>query len=100
MQTSIPVLVSEQNYYELTLFSQAQASLERVLAIARAKGAHWAEYLALFQLGVLAFETGDYPAARRVMGERLAAAKAAGDKEEIADAQAALGELERKIGDM
>jgi tetratricopeptide (TPR) repeat protein len=60
-----------QNLHSLGRKSEAEPYLRRALAMARAAGEVWHEQDLLFQLGVLAYETGDNDAARRHMKERI-----------------------------
>lgn len=86
-----------QNEYRLGHFAEAEAALRRSLEIARATGKDDVAQDMLFQLGVLAFESGDIEGARRRMKERLQAAAESGDDDRLARAQADATELERRI---
>ena len=86
-----------QNQYELGDHPAARASLERVLDIATAANDAEKVDTSLFQLGVLAFEDGRKDEAETLMRRRLELAKAIGNADRIAAAQAALDELHTKM---
>jgi tetratricopeptide (TPR) repeat protein len=86
-----------QNEYELGRLSEAETTLQRTLAIARATGKDGVAEDLLFQLGVLAFERGDIDGARSRMKERLQAATDSHNEDRLARAQADSAELERRI---
>ncbi len=86
-----------QNQYQLKDLAGAQATLERLLAIAtKAKDEPHMDS-ALFQLGVLAFETGRPDEARDRMTRRVQLAQAAHDPRRLAKAQGDLVILEDKL---
>ena len=87
-----------QNQYELGDHPGARASLEQVLKIATAAGDSGKQEVSLFQLGVLAFEDGRKDEAESLLQRRLDLAKASGDADRLAAAQADLDELHRKLG--
>ena len=86
-----------QNHYELGDKAAARPMLERALRIALADGDGAKAEDLLFQLGVLAFETGRRSEALAFMNRRLASARAAGDEARIAAAEADLAELRRRL---
>lgn len=85
-----------QNHYSLELPEEAEGFLRRRLAIADAAGKVDIALDSIFQLAVLAFETGRVAHSRRLFEERLARAKATGDAELIEGATADLAEHERR----
>lgn len=86
-----------QNQYELKDLGGARATLQRLLAIAtRAKDGARTDS-ALFQLSVLAFETGQVSEARDLMTRRVQLAQAAHDRRRAAKAQGDLDVLEQKV---
>jgi tetratricopeptide (TPR) repeat protein len=87
-----------QNEYALGDHAAARASLERVLDIATTANDAEKVDVSLFQLGVLAFEDGRKDEAVKLMERRLELAKAIGNADRIAAAQAALDELHKKLG--
>ena len=87
-----------QNQYALGDHAAARASLERVLDIATTVNDAEKVDASLFQLGVLAFEDGRKDEAEKLMARRLELAKAIGNADRIAAAQAALDELHKKMG--
>jgi tetratricopeptide (TPR) repeat protein len=86
-----------QNLHSLGRKSEAEPYLKRALAMARAAGEVWHEQDLLFQLGVLAHETGDNNAARRHMNERINVIKEHDRKDLLDDAIEDLKILEGKI---
>jgi tetratricopeptide (TPR) repeat protein len=86
-----------QNLHALGQPDEADALLERRLALARDVDDEDVVLDTLFQRGVLAFETGRYAQARDWMQQRLARAQASGDEVAIDAARVALDELERRI---
>ena len=87
-----------QDQYELGDRAAARASLERVLDIATTANDAAKVDESLFQLGVLAFEDGRKDEAEKLMQRRLTLAKAIGNADRIAAAQAALDALHQKMG--
>lgn len=87
-----------QNTYDLKDFTTARSYLDKYLRMATAEedGARIDD--ALFQLGVLAYETGDSAEAESFMQRRLDLAKASGDPVRVLGAQDALDTLHDKIG--
>jgi tetratricopeptide (TPR) repeat protein len=88
-----------QNEYELHNPAAAKAYLDRRLQLARDTDQLDIELDTLFQLGVLAFEAGHEPEARRLMTERLDRAKARGSANDVTAAEEALAELNRRAAD-
>lgn len=87
-----------QNSYDLKDFAAARSYLDKYLRIATANDDAEKTEDALFQLGVLAFETGNAIEAEGFMKRRLELAKASGDPIRISDAQDALDVLYEKTG--
>jgi tetratricopeptide (TPR) repeat protein len=86
-----------QNLHALDRKPEAEPYLVRALALARAEGKVWNEQDLLFQLGVLAFETGRNGDARRHMTERIDVIKRNNRKDLLGDATEDLRALEDKI---
>lgn len=82
-----------QNAYDLGDKEAARPLLERRLAIALKRGVDEKAEDSLFQLGVLAFETGRRGEAEALMKRRLAMAEASRDRSRIAAAKRDLDEL-------
>ena len=85
-----------QNLYKLGRPGEATPLLQRRLALADAAGKYEIALDTLFQLGVLAFEAGRLDAARTLMAERAARARAAGDAAGVRAAEDDLAELESR----
>jgi tetratricopeptide (TPR) repeat protein len=86
-----------QNLHSLERKTDAGPYLLRALAMARADEKVWHEQDLLFQLGVLAHETGDNETARRHMKERIDVIKKHKRDDLLADATDDLKILEDKI---
>lgn len=86
-----------QNLHALGRKQDAEPYLVRALAMARVERKVWNEQDLLFQLGVLAFETGRDQDARRFMQERIALLKKTNRKELTEEAIEDLRILEDKI---
>jgi tetratricopeptide (TPR) repeat protein len=86
-----------QNLHALGRKPEAEPYLVRALAMARAEGKIWNEQDLLFQLGVLAFETGRNDEALKRMRERIGVIKKNNRKDLIASANEDLQILEDKI---
>jgi tetratricopeptide (TPR) repeat protein len=86
-----------QNLHSLGRKREAEPYLRRALAMARAEKNIWNEQDLLFQLGVLAHETGDNNAARRHMKERIDVIQQHDRNDLLDDATADLKILEGKI---
>lgn len=86
-----------QNLHALNRKAEAEPYLLRALALARAEGKMWNEQDLLFQLGVLAFETGRNDEALRHMRERLRLVTSHKRKDLMLDATEDLKILEDKI---
>ena len=86
-----------QNLHALGRKPEAEPYLKRALGMARAEGKVWNEQNLLFQLGVLAFETGRDDAARRYMSERVSLIRKHGREELLKDALEDQKILEEKI---
>nr|WP_255699320.1 tetratricopeptide repeat protein [Luteimonas sp. Y-2-2-4F] len=87
-----------QNAHALDRPDAARSLLERRLDIATRWGHEDVVDDSLFQLGVLAFETGDVAEAEAFMTRRLDLANASGDARRIANAQNDLDVLAEKLG--
>ena len=85
-----------QNLYKLGRPSESEPLLRRRLALADASGKREIADDTLFQLGVLAFEAGRIDAARTLMAERAARARAARDDARLRAAEDDLAELENR----
>lgn len=88
-----------QNCYDLKDFAAARSYLDKYLRMATANDDAEKTEDALFQLGVLAFETGNKDEAEGFMKRRLELAKASGDSSRISEAQEALDVLYEKAGE-
>jgi tetratricopeptide (TPR) repeat protein len=86
-----------QNLHSLDRKKEAEPYMRRALAMARADEEVWHEQDLLFQLGVLAHETGDSDAARRHMMERMDVIKKHKRDDLLDDATEDLKILEEKI---
>jgi tetratricopeptide (TPR) repeat protein len=86
-----------QNLHALGRKPEAEPYLVRALAMTRAEGKVWNEQDLLFQIGVLAFETGRSDEARRYMRERIDVIKKNDRKDLLANANEDLRILEDKI---
>jgi len=88
-----------QSCHELKDMGGARSYLDRWLAIAMHAGATEQIEQALFQEGVLAFETGAPDEARAFMQTRVLVATQSGDAERIQTARQDLDILEQKLRD-
>ena len=87
-----------QVHYELGEPDEARSYLERCLALARKHQQIEIESRMLFQLGVLAHETGDDALARRYMQQRIErVSREDGNADMRAEARASFDELEERI---
>ncbi len=86
-----------QNIYALGQPAEAMPYLRRCQQIARHQGDVPREQDLLFQLGVLAFESGRPDEARTLMTERVLLLTRHKDLKRLAAARAALSELEKRI---
>jgi tetratricopeptide (TPR) repeat protein len=87
-----------QDHYKLGEPDKARSFLERCLALARKHQSIEVESSMLFQLGVLAHETGDDALARRYMQQRIErVSQKDGNPDMRAEARASFDELEERI---
>jgi tetratricopeptide (TPR) repeat protein len=86
-----------QNLHAMGRKPEAEPYLVRALAMARAEDELWYEQDLLFQLGVLAHETGNNDAARKHMQERIALLKSKDRPDLLEDAVADMQILDEKI---
>lgn len=87
-----------QNAHALGRPGEAEAYLQRCRGIARASGDVEKEQDMLFQLGVLAFETGQPAAARTYMKDRIKLLAAANEPDLLDAAKQDYAELLRRLG--
>jgi tetratricopeptide (TPR) repeat protein len=86
-----------QNEYSLGNIPGAESYLNRRLQLARDAKQLDIELDTLFQLGVLAFESGRIEEAKRLMSERVSIARSRGDSFDVKAAERDLAELDRLI---
>lgn len=86
-----------QNEYELKNHRSAETFLRRRLELAQSSGKTEIIHDGLFQLGVLAFETGDPDTAREWFERCKQHALESGDPDLIGQAEARLDELKRRL---